>query len=152
MNQPRALVLDSSVMVKWLSQVDEEHVEQARAVLRDIQAGVCTAYAPELSKYEIGNVLLKGKKLEPEQAERALRVFYQLPVHLVAETPEITIQTYALAYEHGLTYYDATFLSVAQILQCEIVTDNVKHQGKATNIPVIPLATYTARKKRSKGA
>ncbi len=50
--------------------------------------------------------------------------------------------TYKIGQELNITYYDASFLSVAQQLGASLVTDNIKHQGKSTKVKVIPLKDY----------
>lgn len=42
----------------------------------------------------------------------------------------------------GITYYDASFLSLAEQLGAVLVTENVKHQVKSSQVKVIPLKDY----------
>lgn len=140
--EPKAVVVDSSVIVKWLSSEDEPHVEQADELLRACQEKRVELYAPELSKYEVGNALLKGKAFELREARDALATTYSLPIHFLPESRELAERTYALAYRHGLTYYDAAFPALAGALHATLVTDNPKHQGKVKGIRVLPLADY----------
>lgn len=69
-----------------------------------------TLYAPELAKYEVGNVLTK-RKLLTHEAEVSLNLFYSIPIQFIVETKEL-------------------------------VTENVKHMGKAKDIKLIPLEKY----------
>ncbi len=55
----KSVVIDSSVTVKWINEIDEKLLDQADKVLADAQAGSIRLLAPELSKYEVGNALLK---------------------------------------------------------------------------------------------
>ena len=57
----KPVVADSSVTVKWINQFNEEYLKQADKLLTNAQAGSINLIAPELSKYEIGNALLKKK-------------------------------------------------------------------------------------------
>lgn len=142
------VVVDTSVIVKWLVAEAEPRVAEADALLRDREANRIKLFAPELAKYEVGNVLLKGKALEPRAVASAHASLYSLPIHFVTESHELAGRTYALAYRHRLTYYDAAFPALAESLHATLVTDNVKHQGKAATIPVIPLAEYGTRHRR----
>lgn len=139
----KKLILDSSVIVKWVSSQDEEYLDQADQILRHAQTGKCELYTSELSRFEVANALLKGKGLELPQAKAALVTLYRLPIVFLSETEELAVDAYKLGYRLGITYYDAVFLSIAKKLRTALVTDNIKHQGKATEIKVIPLAEYS---------
>lgn len=101
-----------------------------------------TLYTVELAKYEIANALLKGKELPIPQVHAALATIYSLPLTFVVMTEELARLTYSLAAEVKITYYDAAFLALAKTFKATLITDNIKHQGKASTIKVIPLSEY----------
>lgn len=136
------VVIDSSVIVKWLNVIDEEDIELADKILADTLKGELELIAPELAKYEIGNVLLLKKKLPLEEIEFAIHSLYQYPIQFVSETEELAKETFNFAFELGITYYDAAFLSLAKQYNASLVTENTKHQGKSTKVRVIPLKDY----------
>lgn len=136
------LVVDTSVIIKWLSEDKEKYLEQADRILLDTQRGKVVIIAPELAKYEVGNVLIFGKKLSPQQAALALKQLFALPIKFIVESEELARETYGLAFEFGVTYYDASFMSLTKEYNAALVTDNPKHQGKSTKIKTIPLADY----------
>jgi len=135
------LVLDTSVIVKWLFADKEEHVEAALAVLRAIQSGTYTAYAPELCKYELGNVLAK-RRVETDRREAILSIFYHYPITFVADDKQLASRTAEISFTTGMTYYDASFVALAEELDGELITDNFKHQGKATSIKITSLPNF----------
>ena len=137
----KPVVVDSSVTVKWINQVDEELLDQADKLLADSQAGSINLLAPELSKYEIGNALLK-KKLDLPKAYESLGTVYQLPITFVSETEELASQTYRIAQQGNITYNDASFIALAKQENAVLVTDNPKHQRKNTEIKVKSLQDY----------
>ena len=137
----KPVVVDSSVSVKWINQIDEELVDKADKLLGDAQAGSVSLIAPELSKYEIGNALLK-KKLDLSMAYESLGTVYQLPMTFVPETEELAKQTYKIAVQSGITYYDASFVALAKQEDASLVTENIKHQGKPQGIKVTSLRDY----------
>src|SRR3989344_5566248 len=94
----KPIVVDSSVTVKWLNQINEKLLDQADELLADAQAGSINLLAPEVSKYEIGNALL-NKKLDLSQAYQSLGTVYQLPITFVPETEELADQTYRIAQQ-----------------------------------------------------
>lgn len=137
----KPVVVDSSVIVKWINQINEKLLDQADELLADAQSGTITLLAPELSKYEIGNALL-NKRLDLSLAYQSLATVYQLPITFVPETIELSKQTYQIAQQGGITYYDASFMSLAKQNNATLVTDNVKHQGKDSDTKVVALKDY----------
>ncbi len=135
-------VTDTSVFIKWLNQSNEQDLENADKILQDVKTGQAEIVVPELVKYEIGNVLLKGKKLTPDQAYISLGTAYSLPVTFISESEEQAKETYALAHKLNMTYYDASFLSLARQYGATLVTDNLKDQGKASGVKVVSLKDY----------
>lgn len=138
---PTNIVVDSSVIVKWLNQENETNLKQADKVLSDAQNGEIVLFAPELSRYEIGNALLK-KNLDLPQAQDTLGTAYRLSVNFVQETKKLAFATYRMAQSAQITYYDASFVALAKQTKATLVTDNPKHQAKVKNVKVIALEDY----------
>lgn len=136
------LVADSSVIVKLLNAVDEKDIEEADKILADALEGKIELIAPELAKYEIGNVLLLKKKLPLDEIELPIHALYHYPIQFIPESEELAKETFELAFNLKTTYYDAAFLSLAKKYEAVLVTDNIKHQGKNSEVKVIPLAKY----------
>lgn len=138
----RIVVVDSSVIVKWLNQYNEELLLQAESVLTDASKDKIELFAPELAKYEVGNVLLVSKKLTSSDAKESLEFFYSLPITFVPETEELANQTYKIAQQGSITYYDASFVALAKREAAVLITDNPKHQARQFDVRVIPLKDY----------
>lgn len=139
---PRQIVVDSSVIVKWLSTENEDHISQADQILKDVESGKVEVFTSELAKFEIGNALLKSKKLSSQQAKVPLATLYHLPIEFRRLAGEEANKVYNLAARNNLTYYDASFVALAIGLDASLITDNVKHQGKVQGATVISLADY----------
>ena len=135
------IVADSSVIIKWLSDQNEERLDKASEILKDAQNKKIILYAPGISRYEIGNALLK-KKLKITLAWDTLTAAYELPVIFVTETEKLAHETYEIALKNHITYYDASFIALAKQLDATLVTDNPKHQAKARGVKVVPLKDY----------
>ena len=98
--------------------------------------------APELAKYEVGNVLLMAKKLSKENGVEALDLFYSLPIQFIPEVLETASSTFAIGATWGITYYDASFGALAKQEGAVLITDNPKHQSKISGVKVVPLEKY----------
>lgn len=136
------LVVDTSVIIKWLNTENEKYLEQADLILKDVQKNKFELIAPELAKYEVGNVLLKSKRLSKAKAKIVLDKLYKLPIIFLGENSFRAKDAYSIASELGITYYDAAFLSVSKQYEATLVTDNTKHQGKSKKFKVMALKDY----------
>lgn len=65
------LVLDSSVIIKWLNRQEEENLSQSDKLLDELEIGKIFVFVPHLAMFEIGNALLKGKRLSLPEARLA---------------------------------------------------------------------------------
>ncbi len=138
----KKLVIDSSIIVKWLNQQDEERVSQADVILNHAQDKGNILLAPELAKYEIGNALLMKKQLSQEDAVITFNAFFTLPIQFVSQSKNLSVETYRIARAEKITFYDACFIALAKQEGADLVTDNPKHQAKTKEVKVIPLSEY----------
>lgn len=136
------VVIDSSVVIKWLNDVDEKNIEQANKLLMDTLDGKIVLFMPELAKYEIGNVLLLKKKLSIGDIVIPIHTLYSFPIQFIPESVELAQDTYNIAFKLGITYYDASFISLAKQQNAMLITENIKHQGKASDIVVKSLKDF----------
>ncbi|MEK7558747.1 MAG: type II toxin-antitoxin system VapC family toxin [Patescibacteria group bacterium] len=137
-----SLVIDTSVAIKWLNQDNEDDIDKANLILENVREKQVELLCPELLKYEIGNALLFGKKIDHEDIGALMKIFYSLPISFITMSQDIANTTYSLAQTLKITYYDASFLSIAEQYNAILVTENIKHQGKSKRIQVISLKDY----------
>ena len=137
----KTLVVDSSVIVKWLNKTKEQNIEQADKILTQAREGDTELFAPELAKYEVGNVLIT-KRVSSNDAMISLATLYSLPITFITESEDLSKQTYILAARLGITYYDASFMSLAKQQDAVLVTENIKHQAKSEKIKVTHIKDY----------
>ena len=136
------LVIDSSVIIKWLNKVEEKYISQADKLLDKLKNGEIHISVPYLVKFEIANALLKGKKLSLSEAADALDAFNKLPLMYLDLDLELMITSYEIAEKYNITFYDASFIALAYKLPALLITDNPKHQKKFEKVKVIPLKDY----------
>jgi len=90
----------------------------------------CEIVSPSLLWYEMASIALKKIKASPsgkDQMAQALSFAYQLDVKTVEVNPTEVVQ---LAFETGLSTYDASYLWLANTLSASIVTlDRRLHQA-----------------------
>jgi predicted nucleic acid-binding protein len=117
-------VLDASVAFKWLvPDSAEEDVSAAKALLVDHMEGRTKLIVPDLLYYEVGNILLFGRSRPPlEVALEALNDLFSMPLEVVSSSLESATATLQLASLRGLSYYDATYVALAEMLHCPLIT------------------------------
>ena len=117
-------MVDASVAFKWLiPDAAEEDVPAAKALLVDHMEGRAKIRIPPLLYYEVGNILLFGRARPPiEQVADALVDLFSIPLEVVPPSLISADAALRLASLHRLSYYDAAYLALAEILDCPLMT------------------------------
>lgn len=133
-------VLDTSVIIKWYSQDNEADCEKANRLIADCKNGNLKLLIPDLLIYELGNALLKGKQFSYLQLKLALDHFYSLKVEIFSASYNLLDKAIQIASEYKLTVYDATYIALAQIKNCQLITANPRCFSKVKEDFVINLS------------
>jgi predicted nucleic acid-binding protein len=117
-------VVDASVAFKWLiPDAAEDDVPAAKALLVDHIEGRLQITVPSLLYYEVANILLFGRSRPPaDEAAEALTDLYSIPLTVVEPERDVAEATLRLALHHGLSYYDASYVALAESLGCLMIT------------------------------
>ena len=107
-------IADSSVGVAWTV---PSQASSATDTLLDAVAVGTPLVVPMLWPLEVANallVLLRRKRILAPERDRALAALARLPLLMDEEGPRLVLgRISALAGEHGLSVYDATYLELA---------------------------------------
>jgi predicted nucleic acid-binding protein len=122
-----SVVVDASVAIKWL--LREEHTDQALALRQDVLRSGGVLAAPPLLSSEITNALFQAERravVGRAQLDRALDDYLGTPVQIL-EPIGLLADAIAVARRHNLkATYDAQYLVVAQTLQADFWTADLK--------------------------
>lgn len=135
------VVLDSSVIVKFIFSEGEDNLTQADALLADVKRGTLFLLAPILSKYEVGNVI-RFRKISEVEKIACWSNFEQLPIKFVDLSLSDGNRVQTIAEVSNITFYDAVFVTLAKKLGVVLVTANPKHQKKFGGVKVVALKDY----------
>lgn len=117
------LLLDSSVWLAWMRTEEEPNHLAARSIVERAASGEVEVRLLDLTPYEIGNVLIRAWGQPATRADefiaRAVAVAQTRPL---APVPEERVAAHALAEEHGLSVYDATYGAVARSRRLTLVS------------------------------
>lgn len=117
-------MVDASVAFKWLiPDAAEEDVPAAKALLVDHMEGRVAIAVPALLYYEVANILLFGRSKPPiDEAVEALRDLYSIPLAVAVPAPDTADAALRLASDYRLSYYDASYVALAESLDCTLIT------------------------------
>ena len=135
------IVLDSSVIVKFIFSEEEDNLKQADALLEDAKSGRLSLLAPSLSKCEVGNVIRFRKMTEAEKMA-CWRNFKKLPIKFIDLNLSDGSLVQTIAGSTNITFYDAVFILLAKKLGVPLVTANPKHQKSFSGVKVVNLKDY----------
>ncbi len=111
--KPSRFVVDNSVVMAWC--FADEKSSLADAVMESMRSG--EALVPSIWPLEICNVLLvaeRQRRLKKNDSIRFLALVQKLPIHVDQESSQRVFKdVLALAREHRLSAYDATYLDLA---------------------------------------
>lgn len=120
------LVIDSSVVVKWLFL--ETLNEQALAVRQDWEFSIVNLIAPDLMLVEVGNIVWKKQRLgliSEEEGTSAIADLLALEIPTV-EPRNILPRAYSLARLFDRTVYDAIYLALAEEIGARFITADLR--------------------------
>ncbi len=132
-------ILDSSVIIKWFSHLDEENVEQASILLDLFGEDMVKISIPDLSVYEVGNALKHNKKFSAEEVKNIMDRLMDMGLDIIEVAKDLIRRAVDIAYEEDITVYDAIFISIADHLMIPLVTADDRQYTAANKGNIIQL-------------
>lgn len=129
------IVVDTSVLIKWIKTRDEELRREALDLLGVIQREALEVTVPALLLYELGNLLLRKTRLGSSGIAAAIEDVLRLPIAVSNPEPGVLRRTARLGRELDLTFYDASFVALAEELDCTFVTADRRLFSAARGLP-----------------
>lgn len=121
-------VVDASVILKWvLGEEREAERNKALGLLNAWVEGRAELLAPDLWVYEVGNFL--GRQL-PGQALEKMKLLFNLKFSSIALTENMIRLCFDWMAEKGVTFYNASYLAVAEETKSILVTADAKFAEK----------------------
>jgi len=115
-------VLDTSVVVKWFSSVNERDSQKSLQLRQAHMDNSVTLTAPDLLYYELANALRYNPAFTARDVDVAVESIFKLGMDTRQVNPELISNAIELAYKMGITVYDACFLALAQELDAVLIT------------------------------
>jgi predicted nucleic acid-binding protein len=131
------LVVDASIVVKWTLD-DEDHIAEARSILRQYQQGSIDIVVPEHLIHEVINTLVVGVRrgrISLTDAKSAVSDVFLLAMP-TASAAMLADSGFDYAFRYGPTFYDAQYLALADLAGCPFVhADRRLHNTLAGRFP-----------------
>jgi predicted nucleic acid-binding protein len=136
------LVLDASVGVKWFSDIGEDYVPQARAILRAHGNGHIDLLVPDLFFHEVTNALIHKKEISRDLMDESITTLFDVRLTVFPSSEKLLRTAVHLARKAGITEYDACYAVAAIENNCPLVTANPRHHGRVLGCQVIPIEQW----------
>ena len=131
-------VIDASVILKWvLGNEREPDHDVAMGLLHAWVEGRAEISAPKLWQYEVGNFL--GRAV-PQEAVEKMDLLLKLNITGVDLSQGMCRQCFSWMKDKGVTFYDASYLAVAQEVNATLITADaafLKKMGKDARISLL---------------
>ena len=122
------LLLDTSVLIKWFHAEGEAELGEARILRSAHVHGDLDVHVIDLALYEIGNVLLRALSWEPVAVADQLDDLLAIVGPPLIISPMWLRQAALLAYQHNLSFYDASWAAASAELKIPLVSADRKLQ------------------------
>ena len=116
------IVIDSSVVLKWIPGEDEELVSEARQVYKLMTGDKLEIFAPTFLLIEVLNILIKKRKANYILVKKDIDRLSQGKIKFIELVVADLQQIEEIVYKYGLTAYDAIYLNLARIKGCKLLT------------------------------
>jgi predicted nucleic acid-binding protein len=116
------IVIDASIVIKWLTLQKEEKVVEARKVAQLLLQGKIQVWAPSFLLVEVTNILLKKKKMSIEMMDKAIQEIKKTGIQFVDFNVSEIGKLTQLAIQNSLTTYDAMYLLIAKEKKIPLLT------------------------------
>ena len=132
------IVADASVITKWFK--PDEKSPEADRFLDEHVAGRATIFVPILLLYELTNALYVSEKLTKEEIEKAISAFFDLRLTHLNPDKEFLSNVLQISDLAHISTYDASYVALAQMLKCPLVTaDRKLYKNTHTFIEIVLL-------------
>jgi predicted nucleic acid-binding protein len=128
LEDPRYVVVDSSVVFKWFCSEDESSIDEALALFADHLARRVMLVAPAHMPAEVLNALALRPHVTSKQLTTAAEALAESELIYPAWDRELLCEAAAIARKHKLTIYDALFPALAIQLGGELVSADRAHR------------------------
>jgi len=131
------LVLDASVVIKWF--LDEKLSDEAINYRRKHLEGKIALVAPSLLAFEVINALCTKSGVSIKTILSAIKVYYFAKIKEYSLNEKLAQRAAASSKKFKISVYDASYLALAQSLNCSFITADEKFYQKIKSLKLVKL-------------
>ena len=135
------IVSDASIILKLI--IEEKHTPQALQLREKHITGEERIAAPELLYYELANVLATKVPVSIKSASSALAEIFNLEFETFTLGAEEFFSSIRASQKYKISVYDACYVILAERLNCDFITSDVKLFRKTKDLKFVKLLGYT---------
>ncbi len=120
MEKEKVFIVDASVAIKWFS--PEESRDKALQIRDDFINELIEIAVPELLFYEVANALRYSRVLRVGDVRGAVSALLDMQLTMHTLHKELLNEAVDMAYNYGITVYDAVYLALAKRLNSRLYT------------------------------
>lgn len=140
------IIIDSSVVLKWFFP-EEEYSREALEIKKDFAEKKIIISVPILLFYEVGNVLkssVKSSRVNSRKAKIAYEWFTNIEF-IIYSSEELFKEAFEKATALDITFYDASYVVLAEYLKFPFYTADKKLLQKANGKYLYHLKEYPSK-------
>ncbi len=126
----KGFVLDTSVILKWFSEHDENDLGQALQLRQSVLDRTVLFVVPELLFYELGNALRYHPHFSIKDVQQATHSVFEMGLDVRGVDEQVMGEAISLAFKHNLTVYDAYFLALSRKESKPFITADYRFIGR----------------------
>ena len=122
----KKLVIDASIGIKWFKFENENNLKSALVLREKILNNEITVFIPDLFLYEVLNTLLLNTGFIEEELNEALNTIYLMELQIINSDKDLLKRALSISYNYKVTYYDSLYISLAEVSNALLVTEDKK--------------------------
>lgn len=111
-------------------------------ILNDSKLNLVTL---DFTPAELANSLHLGKKFELGDTLKSLDKFYSLDPEVILFEKDLTKKSAIIAYQSGITIYDAAYVALSNLKRIPLFTADYKHHKKSISPHIIHLKEWNGK-------
>lgn len=140
----KALLLDSSVVLKWFRQ-SEVHYEEAVRVRQAYLEGRIQLHLTDLLFYEVANILRFKPDQKTVMVQKAMESLFEMGLPMERLSSDRLARCIEVAFKYQITVYDAAFVAIAESANLGLLTADRKLAHQLGDLPyIIYLGDFSA--------
>lgn len=116
------IVIDASVVLKWIPVPKEEKVEAAWEVYRRLLKGEINIIAPAFILIEVLNILIRKRRSDELMVKNVIKLLRECNIQFETLTVGEEISIGQMMIQYKVTAYDALYLLLAKKKKCPLIT------------------------------